>query len=230
MKVVITVIVALTVTIVASAQKSVSVKIFHNTDNVERSTSPDYFGGVMTSERVWNFRRISFAVEFGKRETFRHQLELFFPQIQRSTSVPAYPINYSTRGGSWNWESTAVAFRYEALKKLGSATDRTKFLFGIGLNPYYQKSSILSTQSTYSDRHLESFGAAINAITGVEIALTNNFGIEASIPLKIYDFRFRRQRINNPALPVNYQTNTGHEHVFFETAYTLRLGLTYKLK
>lgn len=229
MKVVFTVILTLNIAIAASAQNFVRVKIFHNTDYVERSGS-DYIGAVMSTERVWNFRRVSFAAEFGNRENVRHQLELFFPQIQRSTSVPAYPINYSVPGGPDNHESTALAFRYEAMKKSGGGTDRVRFLFGFGLNPYYRKLALVPASADRSNRSLEDFGAVFNAILGLEIAVTKSLGIEASIPLKVYDFRFKRQWLDNPALPADDQSNTGHEHIFFETAYTLRFGLTYKLK
>lgn len=229
MKVVITGFVVLIATIGAAAQSTLRFKVFHHTDFIEKSISDPYLNAI-TRERVWTFRRVSFAFEFGKHENFKHQLEVFFPQVERPTNVPAYPINYTYSTGPYNWESTAFSFRYEALKKVGGSSDRVRFVFGLGLNPYYQKLSMIPMQSNFTYHHTVNLGAVINAIAGTQVALTNRLGFEASLPLKIYDLRFKRQKINNPALPPEYQMANSHEHIFFETAYTLRVGLTYDLK
>src|SRR5436190_11605553 len=119
MRSVITVVIIFTISMTAAAQRGLRLKVVQNTDNIERTVSRSDLTYTVSNERIWNFSRISFALEFEGRKNWTHQLELFFPQVMRPTVIPGYPLNYSYWEGHHTHESSAFALRYEVLKKFG---------------------------------------------------------------------------------------------------------------
>jgi hypothetical protein len=210
-----------------TAQNLIRLKVYHNTDNLEKTEDLPFPEG-LSRERVWNFKRVSFAMEISGKKDLIHQLEIFFPQVARPTSMPGYPLNYTYSSGPFRHESTAISFRYEVSKKVAESGG-LKFSVGLGINPYYHKLSNISTIDLYADRHSKNVGAAVTISGTLEMKLTDLLGLEIGLPLKVYDFRVESFRINNPSITIRQQTATKNEHIFFESAYTLRAGLICKI-
>ena len=64
---------------------------------------------------------------------------------------------------------------------------------------------------------------------GIKYKFSQRFSIDLNVPLKIYDLRVEKNKIKNPAIPIRQQTTNDYNHIYLESAYSIRLGLMYKL-
>ncbi|HEX6890859.1 MAG TPA: hypothetical protein VF141_09200, partial [Chryseolinea sp.] len=74
----------------------------------------------------------------------------------------------------------------------------------------------------------ELYGFVLNFTPRVNYNISRRFNVDLNVPLKIYDLRGEKNEVNNPAIPIRQQTTNDVDHIFFESAYTIRLGLEYK--
>jgi hypothetical protein len=72
------------------------------------------------------------------------------------------------------------------------------------------------------------YGFAFNFTPRINYKISRRFNIDLNVPLKIYDLRLEKNQVNNPAIPIRQQNTNDVDHIFFESAYTIRLGLAYK--
>jgi hypothetical protein len=103
------------------------------------------------------------------------------------------------------------------------------FSFGVGVNPYYTKAEYFPLTPVTYYRYLKKYGASLNVIPRVSYAISTKVRLDLNIPLKFFDLREEEQKIENPAIPIRYQTNGGLVHPFFENIYTIRFGVAYKI-
>jgi hypothetical protein len=61
-----------------------------------------------------------------------------------------------------------------------------------------------------------------------EVVRSGNPTVDLNVQLKIYDLRLEKNEVGNPAIPIRQQETNDVDHIFFESAYTIRLGLAYK--
>jgi hypothetical protein len=78
----------------------------------------------------------------------------------------------------------------------------------------------------YSSTKLNGF--ALNLIPRINYKISRRFIIDLNVPLKIYGLRAEKNQFSNPAIPIRQQTTNDLDHIFFESAYTIRIGLEYK--
>ena len=157
-----------------------------------------------------------------------HEIELFIPEISKSPDDMQYPMEYSIRKGyRVEGKGTSYSFRYELSKMLTNEDKRLRFSGGVGINPYYAHLEYVPVepQTFYSDSRL--YGAAVNVTPRLTFELAPRFNLDLSVPFKIYDFRVNEYQVHNPAIPIGQQLSTSYKSIFFENAYTIRLGISY---
>lgn len=174
--------------------------------------------------------RLSLAVALHTKK-YLHELELFIPEIE-SKKAPAYPMNYEPyhppSSGSMR-TFTSYSFRYEFSKEL-HLSKMVIFTLGPGINPYYTKTSYLTQVVNSYNRYVWESGVALNFISRIILnSPSSRLRVEFSIPFKVYDARYIQQRIENPSIPISQADNSNWKHIFFENAYTLRLGISFVL-
>ena len=211
------------------SQKDVSVKIYQNSDIFE--TQQKELTGQATKIENVNFNRFSLALAISTKKGYSHEIELFIPEISKSIEDLQFPIFYEFKK-STNLEDKASAYslRYEVSKTLTDPTKRFAFLLGAGINPYYVNMEYFPydvLRVYYSSTKL--YGFALHATPRIKYRISHRFSVDLNVPLKVYDLRGDKATVKNPAIPSRQQTNTSHEHIFFEQAYTIRLGLNIRL-
>ena len=211
----------------ASGQKSFGVKVYQNTDIFDI----DYReAGNTTNVNKTNFNRISLALNLRTKNSLVHELELFIPELSKSLENIQYPMDYELRkGDTFDGEVSSYSIRYELSKKLTDETKRFGFTLGAGINPYYVYIQYFPKVETTYYASSELYGFALNIVPRLEYKLSNRFHLDLNIPLKVYDLRGEKIRLDNPAIPIRQQTSTDGDQIFFESAYTIRLGLMYTL-
>lgn len=212
----------------ASGQKSFGVKIYQNTDIFDITY---HEGGINTTTvNKTNFNRISLALNLKTKSSLIHELELFIPEISRSLDNIQYPMDYDLRkGDTFEGEVTSYSIRYEISKRLTDETKRFGFNLGAGINPYYLYLQYFPNVETTFYASSELYGFAMNIIPRLEYKISNRFHLDLNIPFKVYDLRGEKVRILNPSIPIRQQTSKEGDQIFFESAYTIRLGLKYTL-
>jgi hypothetical protein len=178
-------------------------------------------------------KRLSIAAALHTLKNYRHELELFIPEVE-SKKAPAYPMNYEPYyppSSGFVRTFTSYSFRYEFSKEgLRLLSNQVIFALGAGINPYYTKTSYLTQVSNFYNRYVWESGAALNFIPRVILhRRSSKLAVEFSIPLKVYDARYIHQKIENPAIPISQADSSSWKHIFFESAYTLRLGISFWL-
>jgi len=216
-------------TIHTFGQTRTEVKIYQNTDFFHTGYTDPVSQQTVSSNQT-NFSRISIAATFHTGKKYLHELELFIPQIE-SKSDPSYPMNYEPHdppSSTMVRTFTSYSFRYEFSKEM-KQSDKLIFTLGAGINPYYTKTSYLTQVSNSYNRYLWESGVALNFVSRIAYRITSRLGLELSIPFKVYDARYIQRKIENPSIPVRQQTSGSWNHIFFESAYTLRFGISFML-
>jgi hypothetical protein len=216
----------LVIVISSFAQNKFGIKIYQNTDifNTEyywrndRSTSVDNL----------NFKRISLALEMHTKKGYVHEIEFLLPEISKELDNIQYPLKYKFKKDiTLDSEGSAYSFRYELSKILTNETKPFSFEFGIGINPYYVDIEYIPNVETTYYSYEKLYGCALNMIPGIRYKVSQRFNIDLNVPLRIYELRGVEHHIKNPSIPIRQQTANGYSHIFFESAYTIRLGLGY---
>ena len=158
-----------------------------------------------------------------------HEIEFFIPEISKSLDDIQYPMNYEFRKDvTFDGEGTSYSLRYELSKTLTDESKRFGFAIGAGINPYYVHLEYIPNVETTYYWSTQLYGFALNFIPRINYKISRRFNIDLNVPLKIYDLRLEKNEVANPAIPIRQQNTNGSDHIFFESAYTIRLGLAYK--
>ncbi|HEU5292956.1 MAG TPA: hypothetical protein VFU05_20055, partial [Cyclobacteriaceae bacterium] len=181
-----------------------------------------------TTENV-NFNRISFAIDFATDKGFVHEVEILIPEVFKPLDKFQYPMNYELRkGDTFDGTASSASVRYELNKSLTGNEGKFSFLLGAGINPYYVRIEYEPHDLTTYRLLTEFFGFALNVTPRIQYKFGQRFSMDLNVPLKIYDLRMEASRIFNPNIPIRDQKVQETSNIFFETAYTIRLGLLYK--
>jgi hypothetical protein len=215
--------------IVVFGQRSFGIKIYQNTDIFDSEVT-DTDAKTKTTVHNVNAGRFTIALNLVSKNKMIHEIELFIPEVSKSLDNMQYPMDYNFRK-SYRIEGkgSSYSLRYELSKMVTKEDKRLRFSGGVGVNPYYVHLEYfpLNTQTYYSSSRL--YGAAINIIPRLTFDLAQGFYLDLSVPLKVYDLRVDEFQVNNPAIPVEQQISTDYNSIFFENAYTIRLGLAYTI-
>jgi hypothetical protein len=212
------------------AQRDIAIKIYHNTDIFKTEYNERETREVRTVHN-FNVSRISLALDIKGNKGFTHELEVFMPEKSKSPKNILFPFNYEfSVGKNFDTHLSTYSMRYQISKKLNSNDNKLSFRLGAGINPYFVhlENEPKVSNTSYSSRKIAGF--AVNISPGIAYKICRRFSLELNIPLKIYDFRGERIRIDNPAIPIWHQRTSEISHLFFEGAYTVRFGVRYNLK
>jgi hypothetical protein len=211
-------------------QNTISLKVYQNTD-IFTAKYYSYPQSQSINHNYINFNRFTIAIHIPVKHKLFHELEVFIPEISKSTYNVQFPLSYEfKKNDAVDNTITTYSFRYELNKILTDPLKRIIFNVGIGLNPYYVAIEYKSNSSMVFDSSLKYYGASFNLIPRINIKLSNRFRVDLNFPLKIYELRQVRLHVDNPSIPHRYQTNGGWDNRFFEKAYTIRFGIMFKLK
>lgn len=211
------------------AQREFGIKIYQNTDFFE-TVYDDYTLDISEQIRNVNFSRVSLAFDIRSKKGYTHEIELFIPEIRKSLNHVQFPMNYEFRkGDDFTGVVSTASVRYELNKSLTNEDKRFTFLLGAGINPYYVHIEYepYNLFDFYTSQQL--YGFSLNVIPRINYRLGQRLNMDLNIPLKVYDLLGETKRTNNPNIPIRDQRNTDWDHTLFETAYTIRLGLMYRL-
>lgn len=211
-------------------QKGFGIKIYQNTDIFKIQ----YFDNLTNEVEKFgqlNFTRFSLALDIQSKKGYIHEIEFFVPEVSKSYDNLRYPMNYEFKKEWPNFEREASSYslRYELSKNLTKKTRRIGFNLGIGISPYYVLAESIPTAVNHYYSSTKLYGFVLNIVPRINYKITQRFSIDLNVPLKMYDVRVENTRIKNPSIPIHQQTKIDYSNHFFESAYTLRLGIMYKL-
>ncbi len=217
------------ISVYSFGQRSLGFTIYQNTDifQVHYINLPSH---QRTKESNVNFSRISLAVELLTKKGFVHEVEFMLPEFAKPLDKLKFPFQYYfVKSDLMEEIGEAYSLRYSFSKYLASKSDRLNFIFGAGINPYFvlQEYTPTTPHSYYTS--LKWYGIALNLTPGMYYKPGRHFRLGLNVPFRIYNFRIEKHRQDNPILPIAIQRYTEKKHLFFEPAYTIRLGLTYRL-
>ncbi|WP_276371501.1 hypothetical protein [Chryseolinea sp. H1M3-3] len=217
-------------TICSFGQKNLGIKIYQNTDIFEIRYFESRPNRVEESDKV-NFARISLAVDIDTKKGYTHEIEFLIPEVSKSYDNIQYPMNYELKKEMPDFEGQASSYslRYELSKTLTNKANRLGFNLGIGINPYYVLVEYIPNVETRYYSSTKLYGFVLNMVPRIKYNLSQRFIIDLNVPLKIYDLQAVKSRIKNPLIPIHQQTTINYSNSFFESAYTFRIGLMYKL-
>jgi hypothetical protein len=210
-------------------QNSFGIKIYQNTDifetqYYESKTSP------VSKVGNFNFDRITLAIDIDTKKGYTHEIEFLIPEVSKSLDDVQFPLNYKFRKGeTFDGEASTYSLRYEIGKTLINKAKRFSFLLGVGINPYYIRIEYEPNVETSYYWSTKLYGFALNMTPRINYKLSQRFSIDLNVPLKIYDLRGEKNNIKNPLIPIRQQTTNDYSNIFFESAYTIRFGLMYKM-
>jgi hypothetical protein len=211
-------------------QNSFGVKIYQNTDIFETQYYESRTRNVTKVENL-NFGRISLAMDIDTKKGYTHEIEFLIPEVSKSLDDVHFPLNYKFRKDeTFDGEASSYSLRYEVSKTLTNKAKRFSFLLGVGINPYYVHIEYEPNVETTYYWSTKLYGFALNITPRIKYKFSQRFSIDLNVPLKIYDLRGEKIRIKNPVIPIRQQTTNDYDNIFLESAYTIRLGLMYKLK
>lgn len=212
---------------ICSFSQKVGIKVYQNTDFFETVYNESRTNLQTSSEQV-NFNRFTIALDFHTKNNFLHEVEFFIPEISKSLDDVQYPMNYEFRkDDTFDGEATTYSLRYEFSKKLTNESNRFGFSFGAAINPYYVHLEYIPNVETTYYWSTRLYGFAVNLVPRINYKISNRLNIDLNVPLKVYDLRFEENKVNNPAIPIRQQETNDVDHIFFESAYTIRLGVEF---
>jgi hypothetical protein len=124
-----------------------------------------------------------------------------------------------------NLRSSTIAARYELTRKFDS-DGPLKFSLGAGFNPYFTQLDFPETGNNFPVIQ-KILGASLNVVPRLSYNISKRFSAELNIPFKLYDFQFFRYNVRDPGLSLRQQTRDEVKSIFFQNAYTIRLGVIY---
>src|SRR5690349_7139949 len=111
----------------ASAQKSVGVKLYQNTDVFESQFDDSRFARTRKVDNV-NVTRLSLALVVDKKKGYRQEIELFVPEISKRLDKAQFPMKYRFREGEgFDGKIGTYSARYELSKLLTNEGGRFNF-------------------------------------------------------------------------------------------------------
>ncbi|HZY79656.1 MAG TPA: hypothetical protein VFE50_09045 [Cyclobacteriaceae bacterium] len=210
------------------AQRSVGVKIYQNTDVFEKQYYDSRFG-VTTKVNSVNYSRVSVALSIDRKNGWVQEVEVLMPEISRPLEKAQYPMNYKFRQGEFNGKVSAYSARYELNRLLTNAESRIAFFFGVGLNPYFVNAVYSPTSPNWFKSSTATYGVVLNITPRVAYRISERFSVDVNVPFKVYDLRGEYNYYRNPAIPMRQRKENTFSSVFFEQAYTFRVGVLYRL-
>lgn len=211
-------------------QRNFAIKIYQNTDIFEIQYYERITNAVEIFDEV-HFTRLSLAVDMETKKGFTHEIEFLIPEVSKSFDNIQYPMNYvfQKKAPDFDGQVSSYSLRYEFSKTLTNKNKRLGFDLGIGINPYYVLVEYIPTIETRYYSSTKLYGFVLNMVPRIKYKLSPRFSIDFNVPLNIYDLRAEKFRVKNPAIPIDQQMNNRYRHIFFESTYTFRVGLMYKL-
>lgn len=215
----------------ANGQRIWGIRLYQNTDFVRVEKNQPF---ERSSSQAWysHADRFSLAITLTGEKKFVHELELMVPEFNRSTDNVKFPYPYSTYSNppyNNNNSTDAFSLRYSISKTVVLAPKIWAGL-GLALNPYYTRGRVSDDTGYFFSRSLSVVAVSFNLLPSIHYALSQRFSLSLSIPFKMYDLKYEKSRIGNPAVPIEYQyLVNGIEHDFLDRAYTIRLGLHFNL-
>lgn len=211
-------------------QKSFGIKIYQSTDIFKVQYFDNLTNEVEEVDQV-NFTRFSLALDLQSKKGYIHEIEFFVPEVSKSYNNLQYPMNYEFKKDRPNFEREASSYslRYELSKTLTNKTRRIGLNLGLGINPYYILAENIPTAFNHYYSSTKLYGFVLNIVPRINYKISHRFSIDFNVPLKIYDLRVENNRVKNPSIPIHQQTKIDYSNHFFENAFTLRLGLMFKL-
>lgn len=212
------------------AQKKLGIRIYQNTDFFETQYNEVFTGNVTKFQNV-NFGRISLALNLKTKKGYNHEIEFLIPEISKSLDKIQFPMNYNFRkGDTFVGRASAYSLRYEVSRSITNNSGPFAFLLGVAVNPYYVHIEYEPTNETTYYSSTKLYGFAINVIPRLEYKLNDRLCLDLDVPLNVFDLHAQKVYIANPSIPLRHQSAVSFASSFFERAYTIRLGLMYRLK
>ncbi len=221
----------ISITIHSFGQNKFGIKAYQNTDIFEIQYSESITDEVATVDKV-NFTRLSLAMDIQTKKGFTHEIEFLIPEVSKSCDNIQYPMNYEFQKErpAFKGQASAYSLRYELSRTLTNKVKKIGFYLGAGINPYYVLVEYIPNvvvNHYYSSTKL--YGFVLNMVPRIKYKLSPRFIIDLNVPLKLYDLRAEKYHVKNPSIPVHQQTKIDYSNNFFESVYTFRLGLMYKV-
>ena len=171
---------------------------------------------------------MSFAFDIMTKKGNTHEVEFLIPEFSKPIEKFQFPMQYVVwKANNIESAATSHSIRYEIQKILPNNSERINFRYGVGINPYYVKIEYTPSTPNAYYTSLKYYGFALNVTPGLNYKLSRFFSIDLNAPLRIYNFQRENNRQDNPILPLRQQRRNYLNHLFFEPAYTIRLGLRY---
>jgi hypothetical protein len=213
----------------SSAQERKSLKIYQNTD-IFRVSYRNSWTGELRKSSIISFSRISLGLDLSSGEGYKHEIEVFIPEVKKPFDRAGFPMNYEfMEHPYYNGYVSSYSMRYVVRKAMGDRAKKLKVNLGLGLNPYYINSKYLSTITEDAFVKDSKFGAVLDGVPEIEYKIGERLSLIASVPVKIFDLQRQLTHWYHPDLSIRERKDTDVKGIFFESSFTIRLGLMYAL-
>jgi hypothetical protein len=215
---------------VAYGQQPWSLKVYHNTDLFSKTFNKD-LTNKSTKENQTNFNRFSFALQIHPDRKFTHEIEVFIPELNKSTEEVAFPFLYNFDVNDLRTSSVdTYSLRYEIIERISSLKKQKLLSFhtGLSVNPYYVKIDYTSDAVNVFDYHYEHFGFSFAIAPHVKVNFTKKLRLDINVPINLYTLRVESYKTDDPAASASRDETQQAFHKLFQQVYSLRVGLSYQ--
>lgn len=212
-----------------SAQSKIGVTIYQNTDRFDVRYRNQQ-GAIEETDNRLNFHRFSVALSFNLGKKYTHELELFIPEFSKDHDKLLFPLDMTiAKKSAYHEEANAYSFRYEVYRRL-TKEKPIAFALGAAVNPHYRTIERIPSAPNWYPSNGKMFVASVNIVPRLQWTISKSLLLNLSIPFKVYDYIYSQQKVENPSIPVSQQKSGGSNHEFFREAYTVRLGLMWRIE
>jgi hypothetical protein len=197
----------------------ITLKLYENIDyatNPENTNSDDV-------KSTLHFSRLSFGVQFQQKKPYFQEFELSFSQ----KAVPVVHVDH--KSDNVDIDKYYLGIQYEVNRFVTNADNRLRFSLGGGTLLYYLFEKRTPENNDYYHHKHQYLGMTINLVPRLAYEISHKLIAEISGKIGLFDIRQDWNKIYSQKFPIRPYRVSDTETEFFPKAYTLRIGLGYRL-
>lgn len=200
-------------------------KLYLNGSYYNRTEHAD----LKNEEMQFQLNGLSIALEIKRNKFISHEFEIL-PIFIKVTDSKTYLFNEDLEtltAGSKN-TNLGSAFRHQM---------NHSFLTNKKIDPYIGLSSQLfmdfnksipATSNVFERSELD-IGVIFSVVPGININLNKRLAVNLNVPMGLWEIKYNKTNLENPAIPPNEQTNSKLVTEFIPKQLRFRLGISYHI-
>lgn len=179
---------------------------------------------------VSDYVQPSVAVSFRNKSLNYHELELSRVSVRSTAVNPTIQTSQVSLPQGYRLNTTHIAMRYEYIMPFIKGK-QALFVPAVGaaVMPYYYRYALKPYSPADVPVTSGTLGAQTFIVPRLQVNVSKRIFIDANIPVCITDFGTKRNKIQDPTLPVNAQQYSIADVQFLPKVYSARLGVGIQL-